>query len=484
MGVNLTLEKKISIKSTDVDIIKFIIYNEKITIEEICRCFDISQVNARTILQRIDSFVSENNLGTLMKEGIQYYFKDGTISFDAKFGDFNLKDLEKKERIVFIALKLIFEKSINLTSISRELEISRITLNTDLELIRERLSAFDLFLESIQWRGVFIKGDEAKLQKFSILFIAKLYIEEYFNCPFKMAINPVLNDYFRKYVPEEIEKRFIEICNNIYFNFGIQLGTYNYSIMLATLIFMYINSKKNMEYFIDNQISSLDLNETLSDLLSDEDKKLLGSNLQPLISIISNNINKRSSLDISIFIEKRTEDIISEFKISNKEQERTMNFLINIIFFENALFIPNFLTYDKKGHFKLETDTCKKITSILENNKIPFSSRDVLFLASYYESVIKEFNKNNILIIDDSSLFWKGKILQKTLVSSQEFGKVEIVSYFSFKYLKTEYPEYNIYIFIDLPKERNEDYPDKKCFFLSSYKITKNEVDLKKLLLK
>ena len=175
--------KKITLKSLDVDVINFILHNNRASIDELCNCFEVSQVNIRSVLAKIEEFSNKNNLGTLLKENGEYYFENNKINLDFKKNDFLLNDLEKKERITFIVLKLIVEGSINLTSISKEIKVSRITLNSDMEVIKELISDFGLKLTSIQWRGVFFKGDFYNLQNFSILFISKLYIENYFSSP-------------------------------------------------------------------------------------------------------------------------------------------------------------------------------------------------------------------------------------------------------------------------------------------------------------
>lgn len=200
--------KKITLKSLDVDVINFILHNNRATIDELCNCFEVSQVNIRTVLAKIEEFVNKEKIGALLKENGEYYFENNNLNLNIINSDFLVEDLEKKERIVFIVLKLILEGSINLTSISKKINISRITLNSDMEFIKELISDFDLKLTSIQWRGVFFKGDFYNLQNFSILFISKLYIENYFSSPLKKLINPLVSDYFRKFLNYETEKNY------------------------------------------------------------------------------------------------------------------------------------------------------------------------------------------------------------------------------------------------------------------------------------
>ncbi|WP_308575449.1 helix-turn-helix domain-containing protein, partial [uncultured Fusobacterium sp.] len=169
--------EKSELKSLDVNVINFILQNNKATIENLCNCFDVSQVNIRNVLAKIEIFIKKNNIGVLLKENNEYFFENNSLNLNFDYTKLQTKNIEKSERIAYILLKLFFHKTINLTRISQELDISRITLNGDLEHIKSFLKEFNLDLVSIQWRGIFLQGDPFMIEKVSVLFIAKLYLE-------------------------------------------------------------------------------------------------------------------------------------------------------------------------------------------------------------------------------------------------------------------------------------------------------------------
>ena len=309
--------KKITLKSLDVDVINFILHNNRASIDELCNCFEVSQVNIRSVLAKIEEFSNKNNLGTLLKENGEYYFENNKINLDFKKNDFLLNDLEKKERIIFIVLKLIVEGSINLTSISKEIKVSRITLNSDMEVIKELISDFGLKLTSIQWRGVFFKGDFYNLQNFSILFISKLYIENYFSSPLKKLINPLVSDYFRKFLNYETEKKLLNLTNKIYQHFDIKLGFYHYFILCGILIYTHLGSKKNIEFFTKNTVKSFNLTETLIDILDAEDKALINNNISLILEYLSLCLNKKYSINLPINTDAVVKKIYSITLITN-----------------------------------------------------------------------------------------------------------------------------------------------------------------------
>ena len=131
--------KKAELKSLDVDVIKFILFNNKTSINELSNCFEVSEANIRNVLSRIETFTMENNLGILLKDNNEYFFKNNYLNLDFDYRKFSVENLEKRERIAYILLKLFFQKSVNLTKISYELGISRITLNGDIESIKNFL---------------------------------------------------------------------------------------------------------------------------------------------------------------------------------------------------------------------------------------------------------------------------------------------------------------------------------------------------------
>lgn len=447
--------KKITLKSLDVDVINFILHNNRASIDELCNCFEVSQVNIRSVLAKIEEFSNKNNLGTLLKENGEYYFENNKINLDFKKNDFLLNDLEKKERITFIVLKLIVEGSINLTSISKEIKVSRITLNSDMEVIKELISDFGLKLTSIQWRGVFFKGDFYNLQNFSILFISKLYIENYFSSPLKKLINPLVSDYFRKFLNYETEKKLLNLTNKIYQHFDIKLGFYHYFILCGILIYTHLGSKKNIEFFTKNTVKSFNLTETLIDILDAEDKALINNNISLILEYLSLCLNKKYSINLPINTDAVVKKIYSTFNLDdNNLNNQLLSFLINNIYLENRFFIPNYINFAKK---------------------------DITFLYFYLINILTETQKKNILIIDQSTMTWKGNRLKGMLQNSEQVRAVQVISYFNFKTFPTEiYNKYDIFIFIDLPDEKKENY-SKQCCFINSYELIKNSLNISKL---
>lgn len=470
-----------SLKALDVDVINFILQNDKATIEDLCNCFEVSPVNIRNVLAKINSFVEDNNLGIFLKSNGYYYFKDNKLNLDFDYKKFIPKDLEKKERNIYIILKLILENSINLSSISKELNISRITLNSDLEFIKNFIKDFDLSLVSIQWKGVFLKGEIKNLQKFSILFIAKLYVEDYFSSSLKKSINPILLSYFRNFLSQENENIIFNLTDKICHYFNIKLGVYYYFILSAILIQTHLNFKKNFNFHYELETSSLNLFESLNDLFEDNEKKLIGNNFLMIEDFITKCINKDYSINFPN-INEIINNISSNLDL-DKEEFSTFSSIISDIYFENKFFIPTYTKFDKEDEKNLEDKLSKQLIEIFEKYNFSFNKKNISFLCFYLKNLLNKNKKENILIIDNSNLNWKGNKVKEKLKYFEYINSIEIVSFLNFKTYPIEvFNKYSIFIFIDLFQEKKSQFNGKKCYFISSYDFFKNIIDFSEII--
>lgn len=474
------MEKR-GLKSLDVDIIEFILFNNKTSIEELSNCFKISETNVRNILFRIEIFVSENNLGILLKENNEYFFKDNYLNLDFNYKKFSVENLEKRERIVYILLKLFFQKSINLTKIAYELNISRMTLNGDIEFIKNFLDIFKLELVSIQWKGIFIKGNPLILEKVTALFIVKLYLEEYFTSNLKKMVNPLVVELFKTYIDEDTEKKLTRLTKKIYSYFDIQLGTSYYYVLKAFILVSYYRNKENMPFPKGDIKLNFDFEEKIYGIMSNEEKSLIGNNTALLFYFISCYVYEKYISVYSFDMKSLLDDIFTVFNLTKNEVIASeMAVFINSIYFRGKFLLPNYYVLKKEKIKYIETDISKTFMTLFDKYNIPYSKENIVFLYCYLTNLISESKKQNVLIIDNSSLVWFGKKLKKKIKHLENFNEVEVISYFDFNFLSKKFytkNQYDVYVFINLPLEKNN-YPDKKCFFISSYDLIFNFSDI------
>lgn len=475
--------KNLSLKPLDVDVINYILQNNSATIDELCSCFEVSPVNIRNVLAKIEEFLIEANIGVLIKKNGSYSFENNNINLEFNFKNFLPKDIEKKERIFYLILKMILENTINLSSISKELNISRITLNSDIEIIREMIKDFNLEFTSIQWKGVFFTGKPEDIQNFSIIFISKLYLEGYFSSNLKKITNPVLFEYFRENITLETERKIFDIANKLYQYFNIKLGVFHYFFLIGILIFMHLANKKGKMLYSSNNKSLLDLTEPLNDILELEDRELLGDNSVLISNYLSRGINKKYSIIFPFDSDSIVEKIYSTFNlVKSNDSFEIFSLFINDIYFKNKFLIPDYQKSELDENIILESEAAKLLIGILKAHSLPFNKKDIIFLVTYIKSVSVQIDKKDILIIDDSSFNWKGNLLKEKIKHLEQINSITVVSHFNFKFFPIEtFKKYGVFIFIDLNKEKNLSLLDKNCYYISSYDIIKNLIDISNL---
>ncbi len=474
--------EKVQLKSLDVDVINFILYNNKASIDELCNCFDVSKVNIRSVLLRIEEFLLTNKLGKLIREDGKYYFENNSINLNFDTENLLVDDLEKRERIVYIALKLILEGSINLTAISKELKISRVTLNSDIDIIRNGIKSFNLTLKSIQWRGIFLQGKTYDIQKFSILLLGKLYIENYFTSPLKKITNPLIYKYFREFISRETEIKLLNLSNKIYSHFNIDLGKYHYYILLSVLVYTYLGTRQGIKFLSILKTPSF-LIESLNKVLDQEDRKIINDNTALIMSYLVVCIYKKYPIVFPIPIDDVIEDIYSVFKIEkNFLISQHLNFFIHNVYFENKFFIPVYIKFDRKDKKILKEKIATELISIFEKYKIPFKEKNISSLYYFLKNEITQIKKKDVLIIDHSIITWETNKLKEKLEHLEYVNIVQVSSYFNFKYSPIEnYEWFDVLVFVDLPNEMKINYSKHQCCFVNSYELLKNTVDISKL---
>lgn len=88
-----------------------------------------------------------------------------------------LQAFTRDERILYITLKLLIRKKIILTNLCIFFQVSRRTLNNDLQFIKDRLNIFNLSLTSDPGKGIFLTGDETNIKRALCIYLYKFLIE-------------------------------------------------------------------------------------------------------------------------------------------------------------------------------------------------------------------------------------------------------------------------------------------------------------------
>lgn len=143
----------------------------------------------------------------------------------------------KDERALYIILKLLIHKKITLTKLTTFFQVSRRTINEDLNIIKENLAIFDLNIISDPKKGVILSGDYINIKRALCIYIYKYLVESkelplFFTTEYKKLIT--------KLHLESISSE----CNFFLQETNLNLFFYNNSL-LESFVLSFISLDKN-----------------------------------------------------------------------------------------------------------------------------------------------------------------------------------------------------------------------------------------------
>lgn len=193
--------------SKSVELLKFLLSRrEKVLLKELAEHFELSE---RSIRYEAEKIIEETE-----KEKFKFYLNKGecwieNYDFLEKFLENNTGYVPSpKERELYIFLKICFERVINQTIISDELEISKSTIKTHLRDIRKTLEIYNLELELLPKKGLIVNGEEEQLRQCALKAV---YLSKKQKSRF---LDDVISGYLKN-IDEEGLKLFINYCQKL-----------------------------------------------------------------------------------------------------------------------------------------------------------------------------------------------------------------------------------------------------------------------------
>ena len=138
-------------------------------------------LHIKDIYNSIPNVQKTNKLEVMMKDVLKYK----SLFSDLK----KVQVISKEERVFFLILKILIDGSLNLENLSKQLDVSRRTLNGDLVDIKSEVDNFYLTIESHTGKGVFLSGKNIDRKRALCCYIYKFLIEE-------LYLPKIFTDYF------------------------------------------------------------------------------------------------------------------------------------------------------------------------------------------------------------------------------------------------------------------------------------------------
>lgn len=386
-------------------IINFLKENNTTSIKEISLKLNFSERAIRYDIDNINYLLRNFNCNEIMKG------QKGKISFkyDKRIEEvlLNLQDMRMvsyKERYNYLYFVFLFKGTLNLSELSRELDVSRVTISKDLKNIYNELEdkGFDIYNNTL------LNTDEALVRN---ELISKLYI--YFIEITKVIPKTLLERYLLKIVQNIDVSNIIKFIDNL-----IIKKNYNkfydliYSYILITCIRIK-NSKSigiqnesflklTQEYnYIKNNIFML---EKAFDIKFSKDEIINLTNV--IIGIMSNlynNYTYKNTLNLKILLKEMIENISKKTNINfNQDElliERLYIHMKSCIYrMNNNLNIFTEVHIDEINDFPEILEVIKdEVIKLEEKLDIKFSEIEISFIAIHFISLIEKNREKKIL---------------------------------------------------------------------------------------
>ena len=448
------------ISKIDISILKLLINHETLSLEQITFFLNVSVVTARNSIKNINSFLKFYNFGKIIKSNKDYYLSLTTDSFDIPDSNFKVV-LNSEERISYIIILLIFEKKINLNSLTDIFHVTRNTLNNDLLHIKKFLKKFNLSLKSISWQGILLKGNYNDIKEFSIKYLVKILIKKEFNeiiwTLYGKFLNPLVKKYFENFIMPKLPINLKLLQQQIITNLNLELGVYLYEKIECMLIYHFIfyddiceNFYLNIDSLPENSKNDFDkIYFSLSEIKEFKtlDLKVFQSLVVSLLTITDEYIYTTCK-DLAKPIFDRVEEIYS---VTLNKKELTL--LSQIL--GNAYFKFDFSIVSYSNYFITDYDIPKSVITdvkyTLKKKKVTLLEEDYYTLAIYlYDTICTRYKTLDIdvkfLIIDSSFKNWLGYELKKEFLKHLSFLKIDILSIFNYSTLDNSLIEKYDYI--------------------------------------
>lgn len=228
--------------SKSIELLKFLLkQKEKVALKELSDYFNLSERSIRYEVEKIEEELGKENFKLFLNKGECWIENYNLLE---KFLENNSGYIPSpKERELYILLKICFERVINQTIISDELEISKSTIKSHLRDIRKILDIYNLKLELLPKKGLIITGEEEQLRQCTLKAV---YLSKKQKSRF---LDDITKNYLKN-IDEEGAKLFINYCQKL---MNKIISDEAYEIILRYLIIVVYFTRKG---YIINSIKN------------------------------------------------------------------------------------------------------------------------------------------------------------------------------------------------------------------------------------
>ncbi|MGL5521401.1 MAG: hypothetical protein ACRDA2_04990, partial [Cetobacterium sp.] len=168
---------KININTNHIRIYKLLNFIPDKNIDFICHFLRMNKQNVILYIKQIYQLVEDKKQNILFQDMIKEILNDKPLLKILKQNQI----FAKEDRIFYIILILLkhydLKLNLNLNTLSSVLNISRRTLSEDLNSVKKSLNFYNLNINSMPSKGVYIFGDIADIKTCFLSYLFKFLIE-------------------------------------------------------------------------------------------------------------------------------------------------------------------------------------------------------------------------------------------------------------------------------------------------------------------
>ena len=448
----------------------------KFTYSDLEKILHIKKRSIDNNINTINDFLKLNKIEGIQK--VKDFFFLNSYSINKIKDILQFAPLSVIERKDYLLLQLFFENTLNLNINTDIIQTTRRTLNYDLKDIKCYLEAQDVKIESISGKGIFLKGNEAKIRDLFSTYLSKYLINKNIN-------HKHFTDLISKYINEdfiEYNKNFVlRLLNSI----SVTLVPEDFYKIVAILL---VNSARETKI-------------TLEEVYSSPKKVTYHPNYIKTLKFLKiRGLDYLKSYELDSIIENLFYLDTKIYEIPNSYTQQVMDaieeaFNINLSNnLETKMRISNVLRvgelksrynfYENKEVYsfnKLQKEKFKSLKNIVHSIFPKFYMEDILHLAI----ILKKHLKNNILdrdqykrvvIVDDTFDHMYGKLLSKYLKNFSYIEVVQIIESYELNSLLEDVFQVDYIITIDDLQNLNLNIPlikiNRACFLDDSFELS------------
>lgn len=423
------------LKSKSLHILNLFLSLKKYSILELENILKLKRRSILTNINIVNRFLQDKGLNGIRKEGgILYLDEKEVVKIKKLEMDICIDFNERKD---YIILNLLLSNKIILNNISKELDITRRTLNHDIKKIKDYLKIYKLNLTSLPSKGIFLVGNESDIRELLSNYLIKFMIQK--NEHHKLLIN-LIDKIFSKQEMIFVERIVLNLIKKINIEFPIE---FFYKIVSVILI-----HRHREELFIGDDKTYVTSNKLIKDKNYEEVIKFLKSEELKILNLYE--LDSIAEVILFLLEDKNLNTIDDSTRVFLKMLEIKLNKDIPV----NKMFLTKLSTIIKIAKFKVEfnfiktKDVCKLSKNYLEyfsyveyiiKRIIPeVQTEDIIYLTIFLKNELDNLRLNDdkykkIIIIDNSFNNIYGDICLKYLERNYYVNVLNIIKSYNIK---------------------------------------------------